>query len=170
MNCLYSHQFVVVRMHVYLYCAIFGRAARLLSIKALCNRENNMNHFSDSFNLLPNSLCPSLCYVSIDAAAEAKLSHFEMQFIAHNRWAPNETIFLSSRENIATISNLINSIKRFAVIDYDYLIAYSSKWVQQLATPTTLIDPVDKSVDSLDGKCAFVLIQINDVDGLWQPK
>lgn len=91
-------------------------------------------------------------------------------FIAHNRWAPNETIFLSSRENIATISNLINSIKRFAVIDYDYLIAYSLKWVQQLATPTTLIDPVDKSVDSLDGKCAFVLIQINDVDGLWQPK
>lgn len=49
----------------------------------------------------------------------------KMQFIVmihgHNRWAPNATIFLSSRENIATISNLINSIMRFAVIGSDYL-------------------------------------------------
>lgn len=112
------------------------------------NRKSGMNHF-----LIP-------------LPTTENLSHFEMQFISmihsRNRLLQNVTIFLSSLENIATISNLINSISRLVVI--------ISIIILRIFNAVRHCRFIDRQIHSMPyhsngDDCTFVLIQIND--GQW---
>lgn len=77
--------------------------------------KSGMNHFSQTNSVQLDEKKTTHIESTHSLLTFRKCNLFTM-IHSHNRWLRNATIFLSSIENIATISNLINSIKRFAVI------------------------------------------------------